>query len=259
MRFLDIKNLSLKIKEKNILDNINLDIKSGEMICLVGPNGAGKSTLLKGICGILDKLDGEIIFKEKPLSTWDKKTRAREIALVSAFTPALNGFTMNDLFKFSRYPYMNIYRNLDKNEEKFKNTIIDKFNLQDFLDRDLSSLSSGEMQRILLACAFFQEPELLLVDEALSNLDPNYKIHFHKIFKEWIKENNSTLIYITHDLNEAFQLADKIIVMNAGRSVFCGNKKQLVENNILEEVYKIRFDILEKDGSQFIFPKGDLK
>lgn len=259
MSFLEIKDLSLKIKEKKILDRIKLDINQGELICLVGPNGAGKSTLLKSICGIIDNLQGEINFKNKSLSEWDKKIRAREMALVSAFTPALNGFTMDDLFKFSRYPYMNIYRNLEKKEEELKKNIIEKFNLLDFYDRDLASLSSGEMQRILLACAFFQEPKILLVDEALSNLDPKYKIHFHRIFKEWIIENTSTLIYITHDLNEAFQIADKIVVMSEGKSVFYGRKSELINNNILEDVYKIKFDIFEKDGNHFIFSFGELE
>jgi iron complex transport system ATP-binding protein len=253
---LNVTGLNYTVSDRKILSDIKFSLQKEELICLIGPNGAGKSTLLRAICGIIPS-GNAISLNGENLNKKSEKQRAKEIALVSSFSPALNGFTMEDLLNFSRYPYMNAYRNLDLEESSLKKKLIEEFEISDFHKRDLTTLSSGEMQKILLACAFFQEPSLLLVDEALSNLDPKVKIKIHRSFKKWINKTKNSLIYITHDINEALQLADRVMVIESGKLKFFDTPMKLLEKKVLDEVYQIEFKYFCEEDGVFVFPKRE--
>lgn len=255
---LTLKDLSLKILDKRILNPLSFSLNPHQITCLIGPNGAGKSTLLKVLAGIHREYEGSAVFGENELNNFAPKERAKKIAFVGPMSLSLKGLTMDELLNYARYPYMDFYRNLTREESELKAEMIDSFNLKEFLKRDLTTLSSGELQRISLACGFLSDPDLLLIDEGFSHLDPKFKQFMQQKLKDWVLQSNRSIIYITHDINEAVNISQQLLVMKNGELIFKGNPCDAIENKTLDKAYDINFQSLQDQGKFFLYPGDQL-
>lgn len=226
MSRITINNLSKKFDQKQVLKNLNLEVKTGEMVALLGPSGCGKTTTLKLISGLLAADKGDIKFDGS--SVIDLPTEKREAVLV---------FQENLLF-----PHLNIEENIafglkmagvEKNirEERVKE-LLKLVNLAGYQKRMPNELSGGQQQRIALARALAINPKVLLLDEPISNLDANLREEMRELIRKIHEEENMTTIFVTHDREEALLVADRIAVMKEGNLEQIGTPEELYRSPV---------------------------
>ena len=197
--------------KKNIIDNINLEIKDKEFIVLVGSSGCGKSTILRLISGLEDITSGEILIDDKVVNNVHPKDR--DIAFVFQ--------------SYALYPHMSVYDNIAfglKMRKYDKKTIdakvrevAESLNLTELLNRKPKQLSGGQRQRVALGRAIVRNPKVFLMDEPLSNLDANLRVHMRSEIKRLHQKLQTTFIYVTHDQTEALTMGDRIVVLDKGK------------------------------------------
>ena len=197
--------------KKNIIDNINLEIKDKEFIVLVGSSGCGKSSILRLISGLEDITSGEILIDDKVVNNVHPKDR--DIAFVFQ--------------SYALYPHMSVYDNIAfglkmrKYDKKMIDTkvreVAESLNLTELLNRKPKQLSGGQRQRVALGRAIVRNPKVFLMDEPLSNLDANLRVHMRSEIKRLHQKLKTTFIYVTHDQTEALTMGDRIVVLDKGK------------------------------------------
>ena len=203
------------------LDNISLEIGSGEFFFLIGPSGCGKTTLLRLIAGLIDPTDGRIFFDERDVS--DIPVDKRKAVMV------FQGYAL--------WPHMTVRQNVEfgPKMQKMSGTErrtaaeghLERVRMYEYLKRKPNQLSGGQQQRVALARALAAKAECLLLDEPLSNLDAGLRLHMRDELKNIVKSSGTTAIYVTHDQKEALYMADRIAVMDRGRIVQVGRPDDL--------------------------------
>lgn len=210
--------------KKNIIDDINLEIKDKEFIVLVGSSGCGKSTILRLISGLEEVTSGEILIDDKVVNNTHPKDR--DIAFVFQ--------------SYALYPHMSVYENIafglkmrkyPKNEIETKVREVAKaLNLEDLLERKPRQLSGGQRQRVALGRAIVRNPKVFLMDEPLSNLDANLRVQMRSEIKRLHQKLKTTFIYVTHDQTEALTMGDRIVVLDKGKIQQADTPEEIYNN-----------------------------
>jgi len=246
---LKIKDLNVDIKKKPLLQNINLELLSGQLNIIIGPNGAGKSTLLKSIVGIIKNRSGSILLDNKNLTLSLQQERSKYIAYMSQFNQNSNLSTL-DILELSRRKHSGFY--LQKRDHQLISQIIKEFNLQQFLTKNIDHLSGGQRQKIFLAAAILQEPKILLLDEPSSHLDPKNQIEMLQLVKEKTKINNLITITVLHDLQNALHYADKIIMLK-DKKIINFKKSLEVDESMICQLFDTKCKLFWQEGHPFLF------
>ena len=226
---IEYKNVSLCCSTNGlILDGLNFEIQEGEFFVLVGPSGSGKTTTLKLINRLIEQTDGDIYFEDKRLKDYDlRELRLKtgyvlqQIALFPNLTVAEN---------ISLIPEM---KNFDKKEIKEKTEdLLKKVGLdpKHYMNRLPKELSGGEKQRVGILRAIIANPKILLMDEPFSALDPLSKVQLQDLIKTLHNEYKMTTVFVTHDMDEAMKLADRICILKEGKVVQIATPEVLKEN-----------------------------
>ena len=228
MSKLEIKNLCFSYEESRpVIDDISLSIDKGSFVAILGHNGSGKSTLAKLIVGLLEKSGGQIFFDDKEITRKNIRDLQTKTALV--FQNPDNQFIGSTVEDDIAFGLENIQFPHDKMQEE-----IEKFaasvNMLDYLDKEPINLSGGQKQRVALAGALILRPEILILDEATSMLDPKGKSTVRKYLDRIHKENpDLSIISITHDVDEAL-LADQVLILSKGKLVKSGKPKDVLRD-----------------------------
>lgn len=245
--YLSLKNISKKYKDKEILKNISFDIKEGELVCILGPSGCGKTTLLNIIGGFVSDFSGDVLLSDENINNIPPEKR--EIATVFQ---SYGLFTHKNVIDNVSYglKLLKIDKNTRENRAK---EMLEKVGLAGYEKKKIKELSGGEQQRVAIARSMVLNPKLLLLDEPLSNLDVHLRDVMRKEIKRIQKQFGVTMIIVTHDQEDAFKLADRVIVINEGRIEQVGTPEELYkqpknnfissfigENNIIDENLVIR-------------------
>lgn len=226
MSRIEIKNLSKKFDNKEVLKSLTLEIKQGEMVALLGPSGCGKTTTLKLISGLLEADEGDIKFDGR--SVIDQATEQRGAVLVFQ--------------EYLLFPHLTVEENIGfglkmqgvakgKRRERVK-SLLELVNLPGHEERFPHELSGGQQQRIALARALAVNPKVLLLDEPISNLDANLREEMRDLIKKIHDEEKMTTIFVTHDREEALLVADRIAVMRNGNLEQLGTPEELYRNPV---------------------------
>lgn len=245
--YLSLKNISKKYKDKEILKNISFDIKEGELICILGPSGCGKTTLLNIIGGFISDFSGDVLLSDENINNIPPEKR--EIATVFQ---SYGLFTHKNVIDNVSYglKLLKVDKNTRENRAK---EMLEKVGLAGYEKKKIKELSGGEQQRVAIARSMVLNPKLLLLDEPLSNLDVHLRDVMRKEIKRIQKQFGVTMIIVTHDQEDAFKLADRVIVINEGHIEQIGTPEELYkepknnfissfigENNIIDESLVIR-------------------
>ena len=219
---ISIKNLLIQRNGIDALKIPTLEIKEGETLAVVGPNGAGKSTLLLALAHLLKPVRGEIRFQGKLLKEWDDIVYRRKIAFVFQ-DPLLMDMSIRDNIALGLK-----FRKVNKDEiEAQVNKWAKAMGVEHLLARRANQLSGGEAQRVSLARAFVLDPELLLMDEPFSAVDPPTRAQLLKDLSKLLSHDHRTTIFVTHNLKEAAQMGDRVAVVIGGELKQVGRPKHI--------------------------------
>ena len=237
MSKLEIKNLCFSYDQEHlVIDDISFKVEKGSFVCLLGHNGSGKSTLAKLIVGLLEKKSGQIFFDDEEMDKKTIKKLQTKTALV--FQNPDNQFigsTVEDDIAFGlenrQFPH-------EKMQEEIE-LFADSVNMLDYLKKEPINLSGGQKQRVALAGALILRPEILILDEATSMLDPKGKSTVRKVIDKIHKENPElTIVSITHDIDEAL-LADQVFILSKGKLVASGVPQKVLRDRDMLLSYKL--------------------
>ncbi len=226
---ISINNLIVQRNGRNVLKIDSLEIKRGETLAVIGPNGAGKSTFLLALADLIKPVQGEILFNERSIKAWGELEYRRRIAFVFQ-DPLLMDMSVQD----------NIALGLKfRGVKNYQEPVIKwskAMGVDSLLKRRAGQLSGGEAQRVSLARAFVLDPELLLMDEPFSAVDPQTRAQLLKDLSKVLAQDHRTTIFVTHNLKEAAQFGDRVAVMFDGELKQIGKPKQVREKPINKSV-----------------------
>ncbi|CAD7769152.1 Cobalamin import ATP-binding protein BtuD [Candidatus Methanoperedenaceae archaeon GB37] len=233
---LKIRNLKVCYGKREVLRGVNLDVEEGELLGIIGPNGSGKTTLIRAITGVIRPEDGRITSRGEDLSSWDRKTIARHIAVVPQSVSIDFEFTIEEIVLMGRTPHLNGREN-PEDYEIVRNSMRETETVH-LKDRLITELSGGEIQRVIIARALAQEPEILLLDEPTSHLDIRGQVEVLHLIKKLVK-NGITALAVIHDLNLAAAYCDRIALLYNGQIMAHGRPESVLTRENIQEAFKI--------------------
>lgn len=243
---IEVDNFSYSFGNGDVLKSVSFAIWKGEYISIVGPNGAGKTTLLKNIMRILTGGMGDIRINGVDIKKFIQRELAKEISYVPQPDGRAYPFSVKEFVLISKYPYLNPFLRINAKElEKEAEDVLESVHMERFKDRDMSALSSGERQKIMIAASLIQKASILLLDEPTTFLDPKHEEEINLILKKLNRERRITVISVTHNINLAAVLSENILALKEGRVAYFGNPKSFMKEEVLSSLYDKEFKMID--------------
>lgn len=234
---LKLEDVSLAYGRKTVLDNIILSVERGELLGVIGPNGSGKSTLVKGICRILKPTRGKVMIDGGDVVHMSRGQLARLMAVVPQSPNLPDTYTAFEIVLMGRTPYLGRLRFESKKDFDIAWKAMEMTRTQPLAERRMDELSGGEKQRLTIARALAQEPELILLDEPTAHLDINYQIETLDFIRRLCREQNIAAVTVLHDLNLATQYCDRLALLSGGRIHTEGTPQEVITSENIRQVY----------------------
>jgi iron complex transport system ATP-binding protein len=239
----DSLSFSYRAGTAPVLDRVSLTVARGDLVGILGPNGSGKTTLLKVLAGALAPTSGEVRFEGRQLSSWSRRQVARRIAFVPQETVAPFDFSVLDIVLMGRFPHLGRFAlegpaDLAIARDALRATATEAFELRSF-----ATLSGGEKQRVVIAGALAQSPELLLLDEPTASLDLGHQLDVRQLLAGLNAEHGVTMVLSTHDLNFAAALCRHLVLIRGGRVLAAGPTEDVLTPETIRALYDVDADV----------------
>lgn len=233
----DAHSLTCGYDGRDVLHALELSVPRGAFVGVIGPNGSGKSTLLRALTGVLPLRSGQVALLGLPVRRGHRREIARRVGVVpQASTPPFE-FTVREIVAMGRTPHIaRLHGESDRDRHAIERAMA-RTEIADLADRLISELSGGEVQRVIIARALAQEPELLLLDEPTAFLDLNHQIDVFDLLRRLNRDDRLTVLCISHDLNLASVYCDRLVLLSEGRIVADGVPAEVVTAQRIREVY----------------------
>lgn len=225
------------IKERLVLDDINLSIASGSVNILLGLNGSGKTTLIKLLAGLYEPLCGEILIGERNLKSIPIKERSKILSYVAQASNLIDDFTVKDYLLFGKVNKMNFYQSPKQRDVENVEEYAEKFGITGFLSKKLGELSGGERQIISICAAVIQDTKIIILDEPTSALDIKNQHKVLSLLKDISLNKNKAIILSSHNPNHALYLDSKVFLLKEGKITDNGAAKDIITVDNLESIY----------------------
>lgn len=237
--YFEARDLSIGYHGVPVIRDISLQVQKGEIVALIGPNGAGKSTFLKTIARELTPISGHVFLEGKEISSYSYRELSQKMAVILTERIKVELTTCRDIVATGRYPYTGRLGVLRPEDEQAVDEAMETVHALDLSERDFSAISDGQRQRILLARAICQEPELILLDEPTSFLDVRHKLDLLSILTRMARKKNITVIMSLHEIDLAEKVADKIITVKGDALFGCGKPGEIFDEARIRRLYDI--------------------
>lgn len=237
--YFQTKDLSVGYNGKPLIRDICIDIKKGEIVTLIGPNGSGKSTILKSITRQLKSLGGNVYIDDRELYSISNKALSTQMAVVLTERMKPELMTCHDIVATGRYPYTGKLGILTKEDETKVDEAMAAVHAQDLGYKDFNAISDGQRQRVLLARAICQEPDIIILDEPTSFLDVKHKLELLSILRNMAKKKQMTVIMSLHEIDLAQKISDKIICVKGETISHYGVPEEVFEAETIKDLYEI--------------------
>ena len=243
----DVKNAKLAVESMTVgyngaalIRDITFSLKKGEILTLIGPNGSGKSTILKSITRHLALISGTVFIDGTGLKTLGGREVARRLAVVLTERARPELMTCRELVSAGRYPYTGSFGMLTPRDKEIVEQSLSRVHALDIADRDINEISDGQRQRILLARALCQEPEIIVLDEPTSFLDIRHKTELLEILSEMAKKRGITVVMSLHEIDLAERISDKIVCVKGETISACGTPDEIFKDGTVKELYEMK-------------------
>lgn len=233
MPILEASNLSLSIGGSQILSQIDLKLERGSCLGIIGTNGSGKTSLLSLLAGLIKPTTGEVTFAGQSLSNYTRRYVAQKIAFVEQQADTTDLIDARQAVEIGRTPYKSFFSPWTDEDENAVVTAMEKVDMVGFEKRRWSSLSGGEKQRLHIARALAQDPDILILDEPTNHLDIGHQLDLLSL----INSLDLSVIVSLHDLNHAAMFCHKLILLSHGRSYATGSAQEVLTENSIRDVF----------------------
>jgi iron complex transport system ATP-binding protein len=233
---IEARNISWHVRDTRILDNISLHVGAGELVGIVGPNGSGKTSLLRCLGGVEPVTAGDILIDHRPIDHRRGTERARQVATVSQTSATDIDLTVVEVVALGRIPHRDRWSRLTLSDRELVHAALERVGLTAFAGRRWQTLSGGEKQRVQLARAYAQEPQILLLDEPTNHLDIRSQLQLMSLISH---DTDRTTIAVLHDLQLAATYCSRIVVIAHGRIVVDDIPAAALTPDLLASVFGI--------------------
>lgn len=235
--------LNIGYDQDLVVAELNLEIPDRKITTIIGSNGCGKSTLLKAITRLIPSRSGAVVLDGKSIFKEDTKILARKMAVLPQSQTSTNGLTVAELASYGRFPYQKGFGRLSKRDHEAIDWALEVTGTKDFKFRKVDTLSGGQRQRVWIAMALAQETEIIFLDEPTTYLDLAHQLEVLELLQRLNRKQGRTIVMVLHDLNQAARFADYIIALKDGKIVKAGNGEEVINHQVLKEVFQIDAEI----------------
>lgn len=238
----EARDLAVGYRRHPVLTGVDLRVAGGELVCLLGANGSGKSTLLRTLVGVQAPLAGEVRIGGEPLARMSRDERARRVAVVLTEPLEAGLLTARDVVALGRYPHTDWTGRLRPADDAAVDRALRATGTWGFADRRVTELSDGERQRVMIARALAQEPELVVLDEPTAFLDVTGRVEVTLLLRELAADRGIAVLASTHDLHLALRTADRLLLVDRGGRLVGGTGEELLGSGVLAATFD-RLDV----------------
>jgi iron complex transport system ATP-binding protein len=236
---LTVEGISFSYREKPVLQDVNLEVKKGEIIGILGPNGCGKTTLLKLLNRNLRPKEGRVLMEGVNLGEMSKRRIARQIAVVPQSNEIRFAFSVRDIVSMGRMPFLDRFQGESGDDMRIVDEAMEKTNIKEFADRLINTMSGGERQRVIIARALAQRPEVILLDEPTLHLDINHQFEVLDLVKRLSQEEGLTVVIVSHDLPMVVKYCDRMVLIHDHKVHALGTPQEVLTPDNMRTVFNI--------------------
>lgn len=237
--YFKLQHLSVGYHGTPLIHDIDIEIRKGEIVTLIGPNGSGKSTILKSITRQLEMVGGKVFFAGRDLMDYSFRELSKKMAVVLTERMKPELMTCHDVVATGRYPYTGRLGVLTREDEDKVDEAMAAVHAQEIGNRDFNAISDGQRQRVLLARAICQEPDVIVLDEPTSFLDIRHKLELLSILRHMAREKQITVIMSLHEIDLAMKISDRIVCVHGDTIFGCGSPEEVFDEEMIRELYGI--------------------
>jgi iron complex transport system ATP-binding protein len=242
---LETKDLHLSYGKHRVIEGIDIAVDRGEIVTVIGANGSGKSTVIKALARTLKPAGGTVYLDGKNIFGMNTREVARKLAVLPQIHSVPDDFSVRDLVSYGRFPHLGPAGRLRHEDFVAVDAAVELTQMEELQHRPVATLSGGERQRAWIAMALAQEPRILLLDEPTTFLDISHQFDVLEMIKDLNRKMALTIVMVLHDLNQAARYSHRLIVLKDGRVYRSGTPSEIINPELLEEVFDIRVRILE--------------
>lgn len=231
--------LNVNYGEHQIIEDLNVTIPNKKVTAIIGSNGCGKSTLLKAMTRIIPHQAGSIMLDGKNISKANTRQLAKKMAILPQSPESASGLTVGELVSYGRFPYQKGFGKLTNRDKDAIDWALSVTGTIDFKHREVEALSGGQRQRAWIAMALAQETDIIFLDEPTTYLDMAHQLEVLELLQKLNEEQGRTIVMVLHDLNQAARFADHMIALKNGKVVKTGEVSDVINRNVLKEVFNI--------------------
>ncbi len=247
---LEAQNLSIKIKDKIILEDINFCVSQRKIYSIIGPNGSGKTTLLRAITRNLKPATGQVKLNGKNVHKMPTKEVARSMAFLTQTHSGKSDVNVWQLVSYGRFAHREWWKGIQMEDLEIIEECIQKTGLEELANRKMSTLSGGEQQRAWIAMALAQKPEILIMDEPTTFLDVSHQLEILELISKLNETDDITVLMVLHDINHAARFSDELIIIQEGTLFAHGDPWDMLTPKNLSEVFRVKAQISEDDETK---------
>ena len=236
---LEVAHVSCGYGGAPVVKDVSFQVEEGKRLCILGPNGCGKTTLLRGLAGILP-IEGSVKVQGENLIGMPVRQKAKRIALMSQLSSTYFSYTVLETVMMGRYVHQkkSVFSGEIKEDRSIVEESLKRVGMLELKDRQITELSGGQLQRVFLARAFAQEPQVILLDEPTNHLDLKYQLELIENLKEWASRSGHCIVGVLHDINLALSFADTLLLMEEGTVKSCDSVEKF-DLSLISQTYQI--------------------
>jgi iron complex transport system ATP-binding protein len=219
------------------LDDVTFDAVPGQLLAVTGPNGSGKTTLLRALMGLIRAEHGTALVGEREVSAWGREALARVVGVVPQREETVFPLRVSEMVMLGRYARLGPLAAAGAADREAVARALARCDATDLADRRVDELSGGEWQRVRVARAIAQEPQVLILDEPTASLDVRHEMELFELVRELV-DDGLTGVVITHELNLAARFADRMLLLDQGRVVLAGTPAEVLDRHVLGRVFR---------------------